>query len=163
MDKKWAAADALGQSARVGCANFTSDNTAGVMPEVMVALQDAVRGTAPAYGGDAQTARLNEIFSRIFETEVHVFIVATGTAANSLALGACCRPYSAVLCHEGAHIMTDEAGAPEFFTHGAKLLPIAGERGKFSAAALREKVGAATRYGDYGGVPAVVSVTQARA
>jgi threonine aldolase len=143
-----------------GCANFTSDNTAGAMPEVLAALSAAAAGTVPSYGADPHTARLNELFSAVFETECTVFAVATGTAANCLAMAACCKPYSGVLVHEGSHMNVDEAGAPEHFTNGAKLLPIAGADAKITAAALRAKVEAATTIGDYGGIPAVVSVTQ---
>lgn len=95
-----------------------------------------------------------------FEHECAVKPVATGTAANSLAMSVVCQPYSAIFCHAGAHIFVDEAGAPEFFTNGAKLVTIAGEDAKFSAAALEAAVDGATIYGDYGGVPAAVSVTQ---
>lgn len=158
--KAWGAGAALSVTAREGCANFTSDNTAGIMPEVLAALNAAARGSAPSYGLDEHTARIEGLFSAVFECECTVFVAATGTAANGLALSACCKPYSAVLCHAGSHINVDEAGAPEFYTNGAKLLPIEGADAKISAAALRAKLASATQFGDYGGVPAVVSVTQ---
>src|SRR3569833_961688 len=100
---------------------FFSDNAALVCPEVMAALAEAnVLDTA--YDGDRWSARLDAAFSERFETEVAALWVATGTAANALALAALCPPYGSILCHRDAHIQNDECGAPEFYTHGANLL-----------------------------------------
>ena len=96
--------------------DFRSDNVAGAAPQVMTALAASSSGTASPYGNDPWTARVTERLCAIFETEVTVFPVATGTAANSLALSALVPPYGAVLCHDEAHIAIDECGAPEFFT-----------------------------------------------
>lgn len=100
---------------------FFSDNAAAACPEVMAAIAGA-NGLDTAYDGDRFSARLDEAFSTLFGTEVAALWVATGTAANSLALAALCPPYGSIVCHRDAHIQNDECGAPEFYTHGAKLL-----------------------------------------
>ena len=100
---------------------FFSDNAAPACPEVMAALAEANR-LDTAYDGDAWSARLDEVFSELFGIEVAALWVATGTAANSLALAALCPPYGSIVCHRDAHIQNDECGAPEFYTHGAKLM-----------------------------------------
>ena len=108
---------------------FFSDNAARVHPRVFEALQAADRVDA-AYDGDAVRARLDGAFSDLFGTPVRALWVTTGTAANSLALAAMCPPHGAVVCHRDAHIQNDECGAPEFFTHGAKLLSCGGPGAK---------------------------------
>jgi len=100
---------------------FFSDNAAPACPEVMAALHDANR-LETAYDGDSYSARLDDAFSELFETRVTALWVATGTAANSLALAALCPPHGSIVCHRDAHIQNDECGAPEFYTHGAKLV-----------------------------------------
>ena len=98
---------------------LNSDNIAGIMPEVIAAVQAASTGSVPAYGADPVTARVERLFSAVFERECTVYLVATGTAANSLAFAACCRPYSAIFCHAGSHVHIDEAalgGDDEFGT-----------------------------------------------
>src|SRR4028119_2178819 len=108
---------------------FFSDNAAPACPEVMAALQAANR-LETAYDGDTFSARLNDAFSELFETRVTALWVATGTAANSLALAALCPPHGSIVCHRDAHIQNDECGAPEFYTHGAKLVLAEGEGAK---------------------------------
>src|SRR5688500_18470834 len=109
--------------------HFFSDNVATACPEVISALADANQIDA-AYDGDRWSARLDEAFSDLFETRVRALCVTTGTAANSLALAELCPPYGSIVCHRDAHIQTDECGAPEFYTHGAKLLLGDGEGAK---------------------------------
>jgi threonine aldolase len=121
--------------------NFASDNGAGVAPEILEAIAASSLVNTPAYGADDYTARAEAMLSEIFETRVVAFLVATGTAANALALSALAQPWSAVFCHEEAHIHDDECGAPEFFTGGAKLVGIAGWGGKITPADLRETLG----------------------
>lgn len=104
--------------------NFGSDNTSGVAPEIIEAVAAANAGAAMPYGADAVTARLTARLSEVFETETVVFPVATGTAANSLALAAMTPPWGAIYCHRDSHINTDECGAPELFTAGAKLIAL---------------------------------------
>jgi threonine aldolase len=110
---------------------FFSDNAAAACPEVMAALHQA-NSLDTAYDGDAWSKRLDGVFSDLFETEVTALWVATGTAANCLALAALCPPYGSIICHRDAHIQNDECGAPEFYTHGAKLLLGEGEGAKLT-------------------------------
>ncbi len=112
--------------------NFCSDNVTGVAPEIMAALAEANRGTAAAYGADDWTRKIEGQLAEIFERKVRAFPVATGTASNSLALATMCPPYGAIFAHEAAHVMVDECGAPEFYSGGAKLMPIAGAHGKMT-------------------------------
>lgn len=115
---------------------FASDNTAGLCPEALAALAGANAGRVPSYGDDAYTAEAKRLLAEIFERECEIFFVFNGTAANSLALAALCQRHHAVLCHELSHVETDECGAPEFFTGGSKLLPIAGANAKLRPEAL---------------------------
>jgi threonine aldolase len=104
-----------------------SDNSAGAAPEILSALIDANRGSALAYGGDDVTARLTELVRKVFEhPTAEVFPVSTGTAANSLALSAMTPPWGAVLCHETAHIIVNEAGATSMFSGGAVMQGLTG-------------------------------------
>ena len=114
---------------------FFSDNAASVHPKVWEALKAADAPDA-AYDGDALSARLDAAFSALFEVECATLWVATGTAANSLALAALCPPHGGVLCHREAHIEVDEGGAPGFYTHGAKLMLVDGEGAKVTLEAL---------------------------
>ena len=109
---------------------FASDNTASICPEAWDALQEANVDEAPSYGEDRWTARVCDLVREIFETDCEVFLVFNGTAANALALAQLCQPFHSVICHEQAHIQTDECGAPEFFTRGSKLLLVGGANGK---------------------------------
>lgn len=117
--------------------NFASDNVVGASAPVLDALLRANEGAAPAYGADAVTARLESRFREVFEADdLAVFPVATGTAANALALAALVPPYGLCLCHEEAHVLEDECGAPEFFTGGAKLAGLPGAGAKLDPAAV---------------------------
>jgi threonine aldolase len=118
---------------------FFSDNAAAVCPEVLAAIAAANR-LDTAYDGDALSQRLDAAFSDLFEREVAALWIATGTAANSLALAELCPPHGAVICHKDAHVQNDECGAPEFYTHGAKLLLVEGEGAKITPAALAERI-----------------------
>lgn len=141
--------------------SFDSDNVAPVAPEVMAALARVNHGTTHSYGDDPETRRLTVLAREIFETELVIHPVATGTAANALALAAVVPPFGAVLCHELAHINTDECGAPEFFSGGAKLLTLGGPDGKISAAQLVAPVVHARAMGVHHVLPAAISVSQA--
>src|SRR6202021_3901683 len=98
----------------------------------MSAINAANSGTAPSYGGDDLTRKLQTVASEIFGTAVAIFPVTTGTAANALALSQCVPPYGAVYCHDAAHIVTDECAAPEFFAGGAKMIGFSTPDGKIS-------------------------------
>ena len=115
---------------------FKSDNTAPAAPEVMAALSEANRGYARGYGDDAWTTRAERRFSEVFERDVRVFLVGTGTSANALALATLVPPYGSVFCHEQAHIVRDECGAPEFMTGGARLQLLPGDGAKLTPTAL---------------------------
>ena len=120
---------------------FASDNTAGICPEAWAALQAANSGYAPSYGADGWTERACVLIRALFEHEAaQVFFVFNGTAANSLSLAALARSYHGIVCHEAAHAQTDECAAPEFFSGGAKLLPLPGAGAKLSAAAVLERM-----------------------
>jgi threonine aldolase len=115
---------------------FASDNASGASPKVLAALVAANDGSAMPYGADDYTARADAAVSAIFERDCAVFLVPTGTAANALALASLCPPWGAVFCHRDSHVMDDECGAPEFFTAGAKLIALRGQRGKIPPEAL---------------------------
>jgi threonine aldolase len=138
---------------------FASDNYAGICPEAWQAMQTANAGFVPSYGDDLWTERACQQLRQVFETDCQVFFVFNGTAANSLALASLCRSYHSVICHELAHVETDECGAPEFFSNGTKILHVPGENGKFD---LSEVERAITRRSDiHYPRPRVLSLTQA--
>lgn len=141
--------------------NFRSDNVASVSPEILRALEAANHGLAASYGDDDYSNLLNKKFSELFETEVTVIPVSTGTAANALSLTACARPYGGIYCHEQAHIHTAEGGATEAFTGGAKLIPLPGEHYKLDPAILLDTLRRAERGIRNRPQPDAVSVTQA--
>ncbi|GBR50801.1 low-specificity threonine aldolase [Neokomagataea thailandica NBRC 106555] len=120
--------------------NFSSDNVVRVCPEVMQALMEANDGSASAYGNDAYTSALDARFGEVFESEVAVFPIVTGTASNSLALSALVSPFGSVVCDESAHIQNDEGGAPEFFMHGAKIVTIPSGNGLMQPSALSHTI-----------------------
>jgi len=118
--------------------DFASDNASGASDRIMQALTAANVGYAPAYGADAATQEAQARLSALFERECDVFLVATGTASNALALSALCPPWGAIFAHEDAHVTGEECGAPEFFSAGAKLAGLAGEAGRIAPETLRE-------------------------
>lgn len=140
--------------------NFASDNTAGAHPRIIEAIMAANGGRAMPYGNDELTRRVERRIAEVFERDCAVLLVATGTAANALCLAALAPGYGAVLCHPDSHVNSDECGAPEFFTGGAKLIDLPGRDGRLSAATLMEALAA----GDIGNVhraqPSAASITQ---
>jgi threonine aldolase len=143
-----------------GAWNFGSDNVAPIAPEIMAAMAAANAGNIGSYGADPWTSRLTQRLRDIFETELVAFPVATGTAANALALSVLVPPYGGVLCAEDAHINTDECGAPEFFTGGAKLVGLPAPDGRITPAQLTAPVEHARALGVHYVQPAAVSITQ---
>ncbi len=119
---------------------FMSDNTATVCPEILAGIAEANRGLAVAYGDDPWTQRLDSVLGAFFGTTVRAFPVATGTAANALALATLTPPYGAIFAHHEAHIACDECGAPGFFCGGAQLVLLEGEHGKLSAGTLARAI-----------------------
>lgn len=141
--------------------NFASDNTSGASEKIAAAMIAAGTGLASSYGADDLTRELGERFSALFEREVAVYLVASGTAANALALAALVPPWGAVIAHEEAHIGVDECGAPEFFSHGAKIVGLPGAGGKLNAAALSAALDPALLRPPHTIVPSAISLTQA--
>jgi threonine aldolase len=138
---------------------FASDNYAGICPEAWLAMEQANHGYVPSYGEDAWTERACQCIRELFECDCQIFFVFNGTAANSLALASLCRSYHSVICHEMAHIETDECGAPEFFSNGTKILLVPGLSGKLDLEAVELAI---TRRADiHYPKPRVLSLTQA--
>jgi threonine aldolase len=138
---------------------FFSDNAAAAHPRVMEAIVASNR-VDTAYDGDEYSARLDGAFSDLFETKVRAFWVTTGTAANCLALAALCPPYRGILCHKDAHIEVDEAGAPGFFTGGAKLILVDGPGAKITPDTAAAACGA-IRNDVHQVQPSAISITNA--
>ncbi|GHB72007.1 L-threonine aldolase [Streptomyces xanthochromogenes] len=140
--------------------SFISDNMAGASPQIAQAVADAALGQVLPYGNDPFTERARTRLAEVFEREVDVFPVTTGSAANGLALAALTPPWGSVLAHRDSHIHHDECGAPEFFTGGAKLVGLDGDDSKLDPTALRAAAG--RRAGDVHSVqPSVMSISQA--
>jgi len=137
---------------------FASDNYAGICPEALAAMGEANVGHAPGYGDDRWTTEAADLVRETFETQCEVFFAFNGTAANSLALAALCQSYHSIICHETAHVETDECGAPEFFSNGTKVLTVTGDGGKLGPAAIDHLV--RRRADIHYPKPRVVSVTQ---
>jgi threonine aldolase len=139
---------------------FASDNTAGGAPAILAAVMLATFGQEPPYGTDSWTSSARRRFSEIFDRDVDVLPVSTGSAANALSLATLTPPWGGVLCHRDSHINNDECGAPEFFTGGAKLIALGGENAKIDADELQAAVH--RKVGDVHSVqPSVLSLTQA--
>lgn len=117
--------------------NFASDNTSGASPAILDAILRANADALPSYGADPYTRRAGELMAEAFGGDPAMTLVATGTAANALALASVVPPGGVVFCHEAAHIIDEECAAPEFYTHGGKLVGVAGAAGKIDPAALR--------------------------
>ncbi|MDH7793991.1 MULTISPECIES: beta-eliminating lyase-related protein [unclassified Beijerinckia] len=130
------------KTAETSSLDFASDNASGASRKVLEALVAANDGSVPAYGADPFTRRAEERLGEVFERDCIVFLLATGTAANALALAALTPPYGAIFCHAHAHVMNDECGAPEFFSAGAKMIGIEGGAGKITPAALAASLAA---------------------
>jgi threonine aldolase len=138
---------------------FASDNYSGICPEALAYLEKANLGHHFSYGDDPWTAEVCDLFREMFDSPCEVFFVFNGTAANSLALASMCRSYHSIVCHRFAHIETDECGAPEFFSHGAKLLVAEGHNGKLDPVSVAEVV--TKRTDIHYPKPKVMSVTEA--
>ena len=123
--------------------NFASDNTAAIAPDILKAIAAVNDGFVLGYGNDPVTQDTRKRLSEFFGREVAMFLVPTGTAANSLALAHVTPPWTGVLCHANAHINTDECGAPEFYGHGIKLIGLPGDHGKLQ---LETVIAAIARY-----------------
>ena len=139
---------------------FASDNWSGAHPAIGEALMREQSGYANAYGTSALDRKIEAKFNDVFEREVAVFFVGTGTAANSLALSSVGRPGGVVFCHKDAHIANDEGGAPEYFTGGGRLATVSGENGRMNPTALRRMIARYPADFIHHGQPMAVSLTQ---
>ncbi len=139
--------------------HFASDNYAGICPEAWAAMERANADHVPGYGDDYWTQRAADLLRQTFETDCEVFFVFNGTAANSLALASMAQSYHSILCHQLAHVETDECGAPEFFSNGSKILLLSGQDGRIRPDALRDL--ATKRTDIHFPKPRVLSLTQA--
>jgi threonine aldolase len=138
---------------------FASDNSAGAHPKISEALSKHSIGYAAPYGDSNLDKKVQARFSEIFEREVSVFFVGTGTAANSLAIAAEAKPGGIALCHSGAHVIEDECGAPELYS-GCRLAPVGGQFGKIDPNLLREAFGQFIPGFVHHGRPTMVTITQ---
>lgn len=141
--------------------NFRSDNVGSVHPQILRAMEVANHGAASSYGDDPYSLLVNERYSEIFETDVIVVAVSTGTAANAISLATVARPWGAIYCHEMAHAHKSEAGAAEFFSGGSKLMALAGAEYKIDAAVLGDVVFNAERGVRNRSQPDAVTISQA--
>src|SRR5262249_16569319 len=141
--------------------NFGSDNIAGVGPAILRAAARGNGGYAPSYGDDEVTARVERRLAEVFEHEVALFLVPTGTAANALALAQLTPPWGAVLCHTESHIATDECGAAEFYGGGVKLIGLPGEACKLAPETLASALAGRQWGGPHHVSPAALSLSQA--
>lgn len=140
---------------------FSSDNWAGAHPAIAESLVAHAGGYASAYGTSELDQKVEKTLSEIFEKDVAVFFVATGTAANSLALASTNKPGGIAFCHREAHVNVDECGAPEFFSHGARLMSVDGLNGKMDVAELETQIRRFPPEFVHGGQPMAVTMTQA--
>ncbi|WP_118185084.1 threonine aldolase family protein [Paraburkholderia phosphatilytica] len=152
--------DGRPDGARAPSMGFSSDNIAGASPEVIEAMVASSVGQAGPYGTDDLTARVERRLCEIFEREVDVFLVPTGTAANALCLSTMTPPWGNIYCHPASHINNDECGAPAFFSDGAKLITVDGPSAKMDPAKLHHA--ARLKVGDvHTTQPSCASITQA--
>ena len=141
--------------------NFSSDHVAPACDAILAAVNQANEGFVTSYGGDDLTAKLQSIASDLFERQVAIFPVTSGTAANALALSQIVPPYGAIYCFESAHIVTDEAGAPGFFSGGAQLIGFPAADGKIRPEQLSKAVAYAEDLGIHHAKPGALTLTQA--
>lgn len=142
--------------------NFASDNVHAAHPAVIDALIAANSGSAKSYGADHITDQAKEAIRDLLEApQAEVRFVATGTAANALVCAQLSPPYGRIYCHDDAHIQTSECGAPEFFSHGAKLVTLPGDGGKLTPQVLARAIAEGAEEGLNGGMNAMVSITNA--
>ena len=138
--------------------HFASDNYSGVCPEAIDDINKANTGCDYPYGEDRWTEEACDLFREMFETDCEVYFVYNGTSANALALSSMCKSYHSIICNESAHIETDECGAPEFFSNGAKILLGKGDNGKISSKSTEEII--LRRSDIHYPKPKVLSITQ---
>ncbi|PPR15278.1 MAG: Low specificity L-threonine aldolase [Alphaproteobacteria bacterium MarineAlpha9_Bin3] len=141
--------------------NFQSDNQSTIFPEIIEYLNDINNNSAPAYGADEITLLAKDMLVELFETDLKVMYVSSGTAANSIALSAISPPYGGILCSDNAHIGGDECGAPEFFTGGSKLVPLPSKDGLMLESEILKYLDNHGLHGIHEILPSAISITQA--
>jgi threonine aldolase len=140
-------------------AAFTSDNIAGASASVFNAMMEAEQGDSMPYGNDDTTAEVTTMLSDLFECDVDVYLVSTGTAANVLSISAMTPPWGSVLCHSESHLLNDESSAPEFYTNGARFVGVSGSDAKINPVELQRLVN--QKVGDvHSCQPSAVSISQ---
>lgn len=139
---------------------FASDNWSGASPRILAAFAEAAESGGPAYGGDAVTVAACGRFNEIFEREVAVFFLASGTVANALALSAYARPGGIVFAHGEAHVAVDEAGAFEFFSGGNRIAALPATAGRIAPEALASGLAQLPEHDIHHGQPVAISLTQ---
>lgn len=140
--------------------DFSSDNSFGVHPSIIEALNAVNGGSAHSYGGDDITARVTEKFREIFETDLDVLLVPTGSAANVLAISTYCSSLGSIFAHEEAHLVIEEGGAAEFYTGGAKVVPVGGFGAQIDPDALTQALSEFPANQPRAQTPSVLSLTQ---
>ena len=140
---------------------FGSDNQAGASKQVLETLERANTGFTHGYGDDQWCAKAKEALTQVFGCELEVFFVATGTAANSLALSCLVKPWETFICHHQAHVLLDESTAPEFFSGGARPVPISHRAGKLEPRHLEQFFQAVSPEVPHNPGAAALSITQA--
>ncbi len=141
--------------------DFSSDNSFGVHPKIMEAIAAANGGPVPSYGDDEITARVKKRICEVFEADLDVFLVPTGTAGNALAVSTFCSPLGSIYAHDEAHLVIEEGGAAEFYTGGAKVMPVGGPNGQIDPVRLKDRLKHGDLYGNRSLIPSAVSLTQA--
>ena len=139
--------------------DFASDNTAPATPEALAALIAANSGFTSGYGSDTVSREAADLIRATLDADAEVRFVASGTAANSIALATLVQPFEAVLAHEHSHIATDETGAPGFFGHGLGMITLPGASGKIDPAGLKRPLAAPDQ--PHWQAPAALSITNA--
>ena len=140
--------------------NLRSDNESKVFSEILNYINKINNTASKAYGEDAITEKAKSLLCDFFEIEVKVFFLVSGTAANSICLATICPPFGSILCSEDAHINLDECGAPEFFSGGAKLIPIKTSNGLLSIENITAKINSMGSHGVHEMLPSAISITQ---
>lgn len=140
--------------------NFRSDNESPINSKILQAIIDANAGSEESYGYDQYTLKLQEVMQQLFGCWCEVIPLSTGTAANSLAITLSTPPYGSVFCFENSHLISDECGAPEFFSAGAKLIGMTGENGKIDMGLLDKTLAASGVHGEHECLPSTISITQ---
>ena len=141
--------------------DFKSGNIVKIHPQILQAIIEANIGVEPSYGNDSYSKKLQHRLSEIFETEVSIYLTSTGTAANSLALSALTPGHGLIYSHVHAHVNSDECGAPNLFSNGAKIIPISGNNCKIDPIELEDHIKSSYSMRPHSSKPSCITVSQA--